>query len=88
MLTATNKAWNLQALLDAGADGYYMKESPEYHFPVAYSEQNAVALIDTINNCLYNAYLQVIVAQVAELNLPPTVSAPIIYTISLKSLYH
>lgn len=70
MLTATNKSWNLKALLDAGANGYYMKESPEYHFPVTYSEQNANALIETIEACLENSYLQDIVAGVAQLTLP------------------
>lgn len=70
MLTATNKAWNLKALLEAGANGYYMKESPEYHFPVTYSEQNANALIDTIETCLDNSYLRHIVARMAQLRLP------------------
>ena len=29
MVTASNKAWNMQQLLDAGADGYFIKEDPE-----------------------------------------------------------
>jgi len=70
MLTATNKAWNLKALIDAGADGYYMKESPEYHFNFKYSEQNAYALVDAIKKCLKNSYLQEIVAQQQTLELP------------------
>lgn len=37
MFTASNKAWNMKALLDAGADGYYIKESPEFAFPNSYS---------------------------------------------------
>ena len=71
MLTATNKAWNLKALMDAGANGYYMKESPEYHFPLKYSEQNAVALIAVIKACIRNSYLQDIVDQQKKLILPP-----------------
>ncbi len=70
MLTATNKAWNVKALLDAGANGYYMKESPEYHFSLKYSEQNALALVDTIKDCLKNSYLQDIVAELNGLDLP------------------
>lgn len=72
MLTATNKGWNVQALLEAGANGYYMKESPEYHFPIKYSEQNAKALHDVIKDCLGNAYLQDICADAKniKLNLP------------------
>ena len=67
MLTATNKAWNVKALLDAGADGYYMKESPEYHFPLKYTEQNALAFVSTIKDCISNSYLQKIVSQASYL---------------------
>ena len=67
MLTATNKAWNVKALLDAGANGYYMKESPEYHFPLKYTEQNALAFVDTIQDCINNSYLQDIVFKASRL---------------------
>lgn len=67
MLTATNKAWNVKALLDAGANGYYMKESPEYHFPLKYSEQNALAFVNTIKDCISNSYLQDIVSEASRL---------------------
>lgn len=40
MMTASNKAWNMKALLDAGADGYYIKESPELQLPKSFSENN------------------------------------------------
>lgn len=67
MLTATNKAWNVKALLDAGANGYYMKESPEYHFTLKYSEQNALAFVNTIKDCISNSYLQDIVSEASYL---------------------
>lgn len=57
MLTASNKAWNMKALLDAGADGYYIKESPEYTFPPNYSFSNASELQKCIDRCLKNSYL-------------------------------
>lgn len=40
MFTASNKAWNMKTLLDEGADGYYIKESPEYNFPLKFSKEN------------------------------------------------
>lgn len=40
IFTASNKVWNQKALLEAGADGYYMKESPEYNFSDKFSLQN------------------------------------------------
>lgn len=70
MLTATNKAWNVKAFIDAGANGYYMKESPEYHFSLKYSEQNAYALVQTIKECMENSYLQDIVAMQKSVSLP------------------
>lgn len=70
MLTATNKAWNVKELLDAGANGYYMKESPEYHFTLKYSEQNALALVETIKGCLKNSYLKDVVSKQKGLVLP------------------
>ena len=51
MFTASNKAWNMKALLDEGADGYYIKESPEYAFPQSYSLNNAKTLCDNIEYC-------------------------------------
>ena len=40
MMTASNKAWNMKALLDAGADGYYIKESPELQLPIDFPRNN------------------------------------------------
>lgn len=58
MLTASNKAWNLKALLDAGADGYYIKESPEYQFSQDFSYHNFKALEETIIKCLKKSGLR------------------------------
>ncbi|MBD1385900.1 hypothetical protein IDJ75_11465 [Mucilaginibacter rigui] len=33
IFTASNKAWNLKELIELGADGYFVKESPEYLIP-------------------------------------------------------
>ena len=68
IFTASNKAWNMKALLDAGADGYYIKESPEYAFPLEYSMENARKLIDTINTCFNRKYLRVICKKIQKLN--------------------
>lgn len=58
MLTASNKAWNMKALIDAGADGYYIKESPEFAFSKSYSTNNAKQLSQCIIRCLNNGYLR------------------------------
>lgn len=58
MFTASNKAWNLKALLDEGADGYYIKESPEYKFSLGFSLANYDVLRKNINDCLKRSYLR------------------------------
>ena len=58
MFTASNKAWNMKALLDAGADGYYIKESPEFVFPPSYSLSNAENLCNDIKYCLSVSFEQ------------------------------
>lgn len=67
MFTASNKAWNMKALLDAGADGYYIKESPEYIFPTSYSESNAHELCTSISQCLENVYLRDVYSKIRQI---------------------
>ena len=57
MFTASNKAWNLKALLDAGADGYYVKPSPEF-FSADYIDNNFQSLSGAIKHCLGRSYLR------------------------------
>ena len=57
MLTATNKSWNLKALIDNGADGYYLKESPFYSFSNGVSLSNALNLVESIRKCKQKGYL-------------------------------
>lgn len=69
MLTATNKGWNVKAILDAGANGYYMKESPEYHFSEDYSLQNAINFEENIRYCRRRAYLMDIYQSIKNFRL-------------------
>ncbi|XWW47043.1 hypothetical protein JYG30_06235 [Fibrella sp. USSR17] len=58
MFTASNKAWNLKALLDFGADGYYIKESPEYNFSESFSNENLLNLKNEAELCLSYSFLK------------------------------
>lgn len=58
MFTASNKAWNMKALMDAGADGYYIKESPEFALSNSYSLSNANELFKCVKRCLNKGYLR------------------------------
>lgn len=60
MLTASNKVWNLKALMQPGlgADGYFVKESPEYEFSDELSAENLRSLISDAERCLRHGYLR------------------------------
>lgn len=58
MFTASNKAWNLKALLDYGADGYYVKESPEYNFSEKFSIENFKNFKKETESCLLHSFLK------------------------------
>jgi DNA-binding NarL/FixJ family response regulator len=63
IFTASNKVWNLKALLDAGADDYYLKESPEYNFSKTISEQNYNDFRDNVVECFKRSYLKEIYSE-------------------------
>lgn len=67
MFTASNKAWNLKALLDEGADGYYIKESPDYKFSLGFSIANYDALRENIKECLQRSYLRKVDCQIKSI---------------------
>jgi CheY-like chemotaxis protein len=51
IFSATNKVWNLQALQDAGADGFIIKESPENSTDAKFTFESITNLIKTIDKC-------------------------------------
>lgn len=65
IFTASNKAWNMKALLDLGADGYFIKESPELGFSYQFSQENVTNFIKNAETCLSKKYLQDIYAREA-----------------------
>ncbi len=40
IFTASNKAWNMKALLETGANGYYIKQSPDSYYGENYAIEN------------------------------------------------
>ncbi|AEE51570.1 response regulator [Haliscomenobacter hydrossis] len=52
VFTASNKSWTLDEVLEKGADGMYVKESPEYAGNATYSRENFKNFFSTIANCL------------------------------------
>jgi DNA-binding NarL/FixJ family response regulator len=58
IFTASNKIWNIQSLIDLGANGYYIKESPEYILSANFSIGNFNTLINAIKKCFTLGYLR------------------------------
>ena len=58
MFTASNKVWNIEKLLEMGANGYYIKESPEYVQNDVFSKENYNELLVTIKKALSLKYLK------------------------------
>jgi CheY-like chemotaxis protein len=56
MLTASNKAWNMKKLLDLGADGYYIKESPEFNFLPSFTKESYENFVKKCLECLNKGY--------------------------------
>jgi CheY-like chemotaxis protein len=58
ILTASNKAWNMEYLISEGADGYYIKESPEVMVSDEFSKENFENLVSTSKKCIERQYLK------------------------------
>ncbi|HOY17983.1 MAG TPA: response regulator [Haliscomenobacter sp.] len=52
VFTASNKSWTLDEVLEKGADGMYVKESPEFAGNATYSKENFKNFFSTVVNCL------------------------------------
>jgi len=50
--TASNKSWTLNEVINLGADGMYVKESPENVGDKDYSRINFQSFFETVKNCL------------------------------------
>jgi len=61
IFSASNKIWYVDKLLnlkDASANGYYVKESPEYILSSNFSNENYANLIENIKQCLDLKFLK------------------------------
>jgi CheY-like chemotaxis protein len=58
IFSASNKIWNLQALQEAGSDGFIIKESPENSVDPEFTTQSILNIIKSIENGLKYAFLK------------------------------
>jgi len=72
IFTASNKAWNMKELMQAGyeIDGYYIKESPAFYFGKENSLANYLKFQNEVRTAFEKgAYLRKIFLQTAEINI-------------------
>jgi len=69
IFSATNKIWNLQALQEAGADGFIVKESPENSNNPNFTKQSILRLVKTIENRLNMIFLKNVFPIIEKINL-------------------
>lgn len=60
IITASNKQWNYERVLELGANGYWIKESPEFGIDDEYSLRNYLGLHNKILNLLSQNHLRAI----------------------------
>ena len=58
IFTASNKVWSLQKLESLGADGFILKESPEFNHDNKFTRENIKSFRTTIENSLCKKYLK------------------------------
>ncbi len=58
IFSATNKIWNLQALQNAGADGFIIKESPENSVDESFTNQSITNIYTAIDTCFEMSFLK------------------------------
>lgn len=66
MFTATNKAWNMKHLIDCGADGFYIKESPEYPNNTLASLSGVGQFMNELTHCLNRSFLKELYQDIVE----------------------
>lgn len=69
IFSATNKVWNLQALQDAGSDGFIIKESPSNSTDSKFTKQSINNLTKSIELCLNMTFLKVAFKIIQEIKI-------------------
>lgn len=58
VLTASNKIWNINAALDRGAYSYYIKESPDFNYPIKETQIQFDDFKEEVQRCFDKRYLR------------------------------
>lgn len=58
IFSATNKIWNLQALLQEGANGFIIKEGPENSIDLGFTKQSITNFLSLTEDCSKRSFLK------------------------------
>ena len=58
IFSATNKIWNFQAMKEAGADGFILKEGFENSSDINFTNQSIISMIKNLDDCLEMIFMQ------------------------------
>jgi len=68
IFSATNKVWNLQALQEAGADGFIIKESAENSEDIDFTKDSILAMTGSLELCINKVFLKEIFTNLSPLS--------------------
>jgi CheY-like chemotaxis protein len=74
MLTASNKSWNLKKLLELGANGYYVKESPEFNFSNEQTIKNIENFKGEVEKCFEMGFLKDLYKKINDIEMHKRIS--------------
>jgi CheY-like chemotaxis protein len=60
VLTASNKIWNINAALKRGCNSYFIKESPDYNYPISETKKLLDKFKSDIDSCFQKGFLRVL----------------------------
>ncbi len=58
VMTASNKIWNINAALERGAYSYFIKESPEFNYPLSETKKLLDQFKSDVTQCFSQSYLR------------------------------
>ncbi len=67
VLTASNKIWNINTALKRGAHSYYIKESPEFNYPISETKKLLDKFKSDVFECFERGYLKQIFKEKQDL---------------------
>lgn len=84
--TASNKIWNINAVLERGASSYYIKESPVFNYSVSETKKQYGVFKENVKKCLHRDYLRKIYHDIKDLKVKITkLSYPHSFLYELKN---